>query len=204
MVSESSSAKQSGSSSDRRKLVAIVYADMVGYSRLIGVDDAGTLSRLRSLRREVINPAISEHGGRVVQTGGDSLLIVFDSIDGAVRFAVEVQQQVPMHDGEQQPDRAIRFRMGIDIGDAIPDGTDLHGDAVNIATRLEAVSPPGGICVSRSVRDHVHGRLGLAFEELGALGLKNIARPIEAFVIRSDDAARQESMPRHTQRERTP
>ena len=131
-------------------------------------------------------------------------MIVFDSIDGAVRFAVEVQQQVPMHDGEQQPDRAIRFRMGIDIGDAIPDGTDLHGDAVNIATRLEAVSPPGGICVSRSVRDHVHGRLGLAFEELGALGLKNIARPIEAFVIRSDDAARQESMPRHTQRERTP
>ena len=162
-----------------------MYADMVGYSRLIGLDDAGTLERLRALRRELIDPAIEEHGGRIVQTGGDSLLIVFDSIDGAVRCAVKVQQQVPIHDGEQPPDRAIRFRIGINIGDAIADGTDLHGDAVNVAARLQAECPPGGICVSRSVRDHVHGRLDLAFEELGALNLKNIARPVEAFVLRS-------------------
>ena len=139
---------------------------MVGYSRLIGLDDAGTLERLRALRREVIDPAIEEHGGRIVQTGGDSLLIVFDSIDGAVRCAVKVQQQVPIHDGDQPPDRAIRFRIGINIGDAIADGTDLHGDAVNVAARLQAECPPGGICVSRSVRDHVRGRLDLASRNL--------------------------------------
>ena len=174
---------------DRRKLVAVLYADMVGYSRLIGLDDQGTLDRLRALRREVIDPAIGEHSGKVVQTGGDLLLIVFDSIDGAVRCAVKVQQQVPIHDGDQPPDRAIRFRVGINIGDAIADGTDLHGDAVNVAARIQAECPPGGICVTRSVRDHVHGRLGLDFEELGLLKLKNISRPIEAFVARIDSIA---------------
>ena len=157
---------------------------MAGYSRLIGLDDPERSTRLRRLRREVIDPAIEEHGGKIVQTGGDSLLIVFDSIDGAVRCAVKVQQQVPIHDGDQPPDRAIRFRIGINLGDAIADGTDLHGDAVNVAARLQAECPPGGICVSRSVRDHVHDRLGLAFEELGPLNLKNIARPVEAFVLR--------------------
>jgi adenylate cyclase len=171
---------------DRRKLIAVVYADMVGYSRLIGLDDAGTLQRLRNFRSEVIDPTIEEHGGRIVQTGGDSLLIVFDSIDGAVRCAVQVQQQVPSHDRGQPPDRTIRFRVGINIGDAIADGTDLHGDAVNIAARLQAECPPGGVCVSRSVRDHVRGRLDLRFEELGALNLKNIAFPVEAFLLRLD------------------
>lgn len=171
---------------DRRKLVAIVYADMVGYSRLIGLDDVGTLERLRALRKNLIDPAIDEHGGRIVQTGGDSLLIVFDSIDGAVRCAVKVQRQVPIHDRDQPPDRTIRFRVGINLGDAIADGTDLHGDAVNVAARLQAECPPGGICVSRSVRDHVRDRLDLAFEELGALTLKNISRLIEAFVVRVD------------------
>src|SRR6476659_5214531 len=113
----------------RRKLIAVLYADMVGYSRLIGLDDAGTLERLRALRRDLIDPVIEEHSGRIVQTGGDSLLIVFDSIDGAMQCAVKVQQQVPIHDHAQPPDRAIRFRIGITIGDAIADGTDLHGDA---------------------------------------------------------------------------
>jgi adenylate cyclase len=178
-----------GRSPDRRKLIAVVYADMVGYSHLIGLDDAGTLERLRSLRREVIDPAIEEHGGRIVQTGGDSLLIVFDSIDGAVRCAVKVQQQVPSHDRDQPPDRTIRFRVGINIGDAIADGTDLHGDAVNVAARIQAECPPGGICVTRAVRDHVQDRLGLAFEELGPVKLKNIARPVEAFVVITDGAA---------------
>ena len=178
-----------GRSLDRRKLIAVVYADMVGYSRLIGLDDAGTLQRLRSLRSNLIDPAIEQYGGRIVQTGGDSLLIVFDSIDGAVRCAVEVQQQVPTYDGNQPLDRAIRFRVGINIGDAIADGTDLHGDAVNIATRLQAECPPGGICVSRSVHDHVHDRLNLTFEPLGAVRLKNIARPVEAFVVKLDSGA---------------
>ncbi len=123
-------------------------------------------------------------GVRLVQTGGDSLLIVFDSIDGAVRCAIKVQQQVPVLDGDRPPDGAIRFRVGINLGDAIPDGSDLHGDAVNVVARLQVACPPGGICVSRSVRDHVHGRLGLKFEELGALNLKNIARPVEAYLVR--------------------
>jgi TolB-like protein/class 3 adenylate cyclase len=157
---------------------------MVGYSRLIGLDDAGTLHRLRTLRRALIDPTIREHGGRVVQTGGDSLLVAFDSIDGAVRCAVKVQQQVPVYDGDQPPDLRIRFRVGINIGDVIQDGTDLHGDGTNVAARLEEASPVGGICVSRSVRDHVHGRLDLPFEPIGALSLKNIARPVEAFVLR--------------------
>jgi adenylate cyclase len=150
---------------------------MVGYSRLISLDDAGTLDRLRKLRHDLIDPAINEHSGRIVQTGGDSLLVVFDSIDGAVRCALRVQQQVPIHDGDEPPERTIRFRVGINIGDAIADGTDLHGDAVNVAVRLQSECPPGGVCVSRSVRDHVHGRLDLAFEELGSINLKNVPRP---------------------------
>ena len=161
-----------------------MHADMVGYSRLIGLDDVGTLNRLRAFRRDLIDQAIEEHGGKVVQTGGDSLLVVFDSIDGAVRCAEAVQQKV--YTRRREPaDQAIRFRVGINIGDAIPDGTDLHGDAVNVAARLQAACSPGGICVSRSVRDHVHGRLGLDFTELGPLKLKNIARPVEAFLLRA-------------------
>ncbi|HEY7577909.1 MAG TPA: tetratricopeptide repeat protein [Acetobacteraceae bacterium] len=179
-----------GKAAGSRRLIAIVYADMVGYSRLIGFDDAGTLRRLRTLRRALIDPAIREFGGRVVQTGGDSLLIAFDSIDGAVRCAVKVQQQMPVYDGDQPADRRIRFRIGINIGDVIPDGTDLHGDGVNVAARLQAECPPGGICVSRSIRDHVHGRLDLPFEAMGPLTLKNIARPVEGFVLRLDPAAR--------------
>jgi adenylate cyclase len=175
---------QRGKPPHRRKLVAVTYWDMVGYSRLIGLDDAGTLQRLRALRRDLIDPAIEEHGGKIVQTSGDSLLIVFDSIDGAVRCALKVQEQVPIHDGDQPADRAIRFRVGINIGDAIADGTDLHGDAVNVAARLQAECPPGSICVTRPVRDHVQDRLDLAFEPLGALNLKNIARSVEAFVLR--------------------
>jgi class 3 adenylate cyclase len=114
--------------------------------------------------------------------------MAFDSIDGAVRCAVKVQQQVPVYDGDQPPDRRIRFRVGINTGDVIPDGTDLHGDGVNIAARLQAECPAGGICVTRAVRDQVHGGLDLAFESVGPLTLKNIARPVEAFVLRLDPA----------------
>ena len=112
------------------------------------------------------------------------MLMVFDSIEGAVRCAVKVQKQVPTLDGDQPPDRAIRFRVGINIGDAIADGTDLHGDAVNVAARIQAECPPGGICVTRAVRDHVRGRFDITFEALGPLSLKNIADPVEAFVVR--------------------
>src|SRR5690348_13478401 len=110
---ETTAANATEGPSDRRKLIAVVYADMVGYSRLIGLDDAGTLARLRSLRSTLIDPMISQHGGRIVQTGGDSLLIAFDSIDGAVRCALQVQRRVPELDREQPSDRAMRFRVGI-------------------------------------------------------------------------------------------
>ena len=183
-MSGNSTSDMIGKSPDRRKLIAVVYADMVGYSRLIGLDDIGTLERLRRLRTELIDPAIDEHGGRIVQTGGDSMLMVFDSIEGAVRCAVKVQKQVPTLDGDQPPDRAIRFRVGINIGDAIADGTDLHGDAVNVAARIQTECPPGGICVTRAVRDHVRGRFDIVFEALGPLTLKNIADPVVAFVVR--------------------
>ena len=163
---------------------------MVGYSRLIGLDDVGTLARLRAIRSDIIDPAISEHAGSIVQTGGDSLLIVFDSIEGAVRCAMKVQREVPSYDEAQSTDRSIRFRMGVAIGDAIADGTDLHGDGVIIAARLQAECPPGGICVSRAVRDHVHDRLDLIFDPMGPLDLKNVARPVEAFLARSPATAK--------------
>jgi adenylate cyclase len=169
-----------------RKLIAVVYADMVGYSRLIELDDRETLQRLRTLRFKLIDPAIAQHGGNVVQTGGDSLLIVFDSIDGAVCCAVDIQRQVPDYDGDQPPDRLMRFRIGVNIGDVIADGTDLHGDGVNIAARLQAECPPGGICVSRAVSDHTNRRLDLTFDPLGKLSLKNISRPVEAFLVRPE------------------
>jgi adenylate cyclase len=194
MVSGINASGLIGRSPGGRKLIAVVHADMVGYSRLIGLDDVGTLERLRSLRANLIDPAIDEHGGRIVNTGGDSLLIVFDSIDGAVRCAVKVQQQMPAHDGDQPPERMIRFRVGINVGDVIPDGTDVHGDVVNVAARLQAECPPRGICVSRGVRDHVQDRLDLAFEELGPIALKNIARPVEAFVLKLDVVAAPKSV----------
>jgi adenylate cyclase len=173
-----------GQPPDRRKLIVVVHADVVGYSRLIGLDDVGTLDRMRRLRHEVIDPAIAAYGGRIVNTGGDALLMVFDSVDGAVRSALRVQEQVSVFDGDAPPDRAIRFRIGINMGDVIPDGTDVHGDVVNVAARLQAECSPGGICVSRQVRDHIHGRLDIGFEALGPLNLKNIAHPVEAFVLR--------------------
>jgi adenylate cyclase len=187
IMSVTKASDQIGRSSGARKLIAVLHADMVGYSRLIGLDDVGTLGRLRILRSTLIDPAIAEHGGRLVNTGGDSLLIVFDSTDGAVRCAVKVQQQVPVHDRDHRPDQAILFRVGINVGDVIPDGTDVHGDVVNVAARLQAECPSGGVCVSRAVREHLRDRLDLTFEELGTLRLKNIIRPVEAFVLRLND-----------------
>jgi adenylate cyclase len=169
---------------DTRKLVAVLYADMVGYSRLIGLDASGTVSRLQALRRRVIDPAIEDCGGAIIQTGGDSLLAAFDSIDGAVRCGIRIQREIPATDGQQPPDRHIRFRIGINIGDVIAEGTNLHGDCVNVAARLESVCPVGGICVARAVRDHLQGNLNLPFQALGALSLKNIPEPTEAFVLR--------------------
>ena len=162
-----------------------MHADMVGYSRLIADDTAGTSARLARLRRVLIDPALGRYGGRVHNTAGDSLMMEFPSVLSAVRFALEVQTRIPEFDEGEPPERRIRFRMGIDIGDAIPDGQNIHGEAVNIAVRLQAICPPGGLCVSAVVRNHVQG-MDLQFEPLGKVELKNIARPVEAFVVRLD------------------
>lgn len=165
----------------RPRLVAIVHLDMVSYSRLIGLDVTGTLLRLRAFRSGLIDPLLDQHYGRLVQTGGDSLLLTFDSVMSAVAFAVALQRAVPEHDGGSPIDRRIRFRVGIDVGDVIPDGTDLHGNNVNIAVRLQTACPAGGICVSRAVHDHVRDQAPVPFSRLGTLSLKNILHPIEAF-----------------------
>ena len=168
-----------------RRLAAFVHADMVGYSRHIGQDDAGTVARLARLRQALIDPALARYGGRIVNTAGDSLMMEFASVLSAVRFAVEIQTRIPEFDDGAPPDRRIRFRMGINIGDAISDQQNLHGDSVNIAARLQAICPPGGVCVSAVVRDHVQ-ELDLQFEPLGKVELKNISHPVEAFVVRLD------------------
>lgn len=158
--------------------------DMANYSRLIGLDDIGTISQLQVLRQALIDPTVYEQGGKIVQTAGNSLLIVFDSIDGAINCAVKIQQQVPLYDGENLPGHRMRFRIGIDIGDVIAVGTDLHGNGVNVAARLQAECTVGSICVSRAVRDHMRGSPHFLFQELGALHLKNIPHPVEAFLLR--------------------
>ena len=135
-----------------RRLAAFVHADMVGYSRLIGQDDSGTFARLARLRQALIDPALARYGGRIANTAGDLLMMEFASVISGVRFAVEIQTRIPEFDEGAPPNRRIRFRMGINIGDAIADQQNLHGDAVNIAARLQAICPPGGVCVSAVVR----------------------------------------------------
>ena len=164
-------------------LKAAVYADMVGYSRLFRQDDAGTVARLRNMHR-LIGPAIRRHYGSLVQTAGDSLLITFDSITEAVRCAVTIQHAVAKENDGWPDDRRMWLRVGVDLGDVITDGRDFHGDGVIVAVRLQEVCPPGGVCISRAVHEHGGDRLGLPFEALGALTLKNIAHPVEAFVLR--------------------
>jgi adenylate cyclase len=167
-----------------RKLTAVLHADVVGYSRLIGVDDLSTLARLRAIRETLVEPAVNENGGRIVQTAGDSLLIAFDSIAGAVNYAVRVQSGLNEQESVEPPERRIQFRIGINIGDVITEGADIHGDSVNVAVRLQEVCPAGGICVSRAVREHVADGLKLDFQPMGALTLKNISRPVEAYALR--------------------
>jgi len=183
-----------------RRLAAFVHADVAGYSRLVGLDDAGTGAVLADIRRTLIDPALSRFGGRVVNGAGDSLLMEFGSVIAAVRCAAELQGGMPDFDDGRPPERCIRYRMGVNVGDAITEGGNLHGDGVNIAARLQAICPPGVLCVSRVVHDEVRGRLGLAFEALGALELKNIARPVEAFVLRIDPGAGEGRPPRRLPR----
>ena len=168
---------------EQRRLAAIAAFDVVGYSRLMGRDESGTLARLRSHRVERLEPALARNGGRLVKLTGDGALAEFASAVDALRAAIEVQQSVADANGELPEDQRIVFRVGLHLGDLIVDGDDLYGDGVNIAARLEAEAPAGGIIVSRAVREAVDGRLDATLQALGELALKNIDRPIRAFRV---------------------
>jgi adenylate cyclase len=161
-----------------RRLAAILAADVAGYSRLMGMDEEGTLDRLKAHRRQLVDPKIKEHHGRIVKTTGDGLLVEFPSVVDAVRCAAEIQRGVVDRDSEMAEDRRIRFRVGINLGDIIADEGDIFGDGVNVAARLEALAEPGGICISRVVRDQIRDKLSYAFEDMGEQSVKNIARPV--------------------------
>ena len=172
-----------------RKLAAILAADMVGYSRLMEVDEPGTLARLSTHRVEVVDPAISKNRGRIVKTTGDGMLVEFASVIDAVQAAVEIQRRMSRRNADVPPDRRIEFRIGINLGDVIVQEDDIFGDGVNVASRLEEFSEPGGICISYAVRDQLGLRMDVRFEDLGEQVLKNLARPIRAFRVRWDEPA---------------
>ena len=173
-----------------RRLTAILATDVAGYSRLMEADEEEALARLKAHRRELVDPKIGEHRGRIVKTTGDGLLAEFASVVDAVRCAVEIQREMTKRNADVPPDRRIEFRIGINLGDIIIDESDIFGDGVNVAARLEALAEPGGICVSRMARDQVRDRLALSFEDMGEQQVKNIARPVRAYRVVSDAAVR--------------
>src|SRR5437899_2804379 len=169
-----------------RRLAAILAADVSGYSRLMGADEEGTLERLKARRRELVDPKIAEHHGRIVKTTGDGMLVEFASVVDAVRCAVEVQQAMPERNTGVGADSCIELRIGINLGDVIVEGDDLYGDGVNIAARIEALADAGGVLVSNTVHDHVRDRLPFVFEDLGERQVKNIARPVRVYRVRPE------------------
>ncbi len=169
-----------------RKLTAIMAADIAGYSRLMHADEEGTLARLKAIRRELGDPTIAEHRGRIVKTTGDGLLVEFQSVVDAVRCAVELQQEMDVRNAEIPSDRRIDFRIGVNVGDIIIDGDDIYGDGVNIAARLEALAEPGGVCISGRVHEDVSGKIETRFEDAGERVLKNIRRPVRVYQMRRD------------------
>src|SRR5207248_11046091 len=158
-----------------RRLAAVVAADMVGYSRLMEVDETGTLARLKTHRVELIDPAIAKNRGRIIKTTGDGMLAEFHSVVDAVLCAAEVQRRMARRNADVAPPRWIQFRIGINLGDVIVDDGDIFGDGVNVAARLQEFAAPGGICVTAAVREQVGDRLDVAFEDLGEHCVKNIA-----------------------------
>jgi len=167
----------------QRRLAAILAADVVGYSKMMGQDEAGTLARLKALRSEFLHPKIAEYGGRIVKTTGDGTLIEFGSAVDAVSHAVNVQRGLAERNAKLPEDRQIHLRLGINVGDIIIDGDDIYGDGVNVAARLEPLADPGGICVSARVHDYVGDRLDLSFDDLGRQSMKNIAEPVQVYRI---------------------
>jgi adenylate cyclase len=167
-----------------RRLAAILAADVAGYSRLMGADEEGTHERLKAHLRELVDPKAKEYHGRIVKSTGDGLLIEFPSVVDAVRCAVEVQRVMAARNADIPTERRIEFRVGINLGDVIVEDGDIFGDGVNVAARLEALAEPGGICISRTVRDHIRDKLRFQFDDMGEQSVKNIARPVRVYALR--------------------
>ena len=175
--------------SQTRRLAAILAADVAGYSRLMGVDEEGTHERLKAHLGQLVDPKIREHRGHIVKNTGDGMLAEFPSVVDAVRCAAEVQRGMIDREPEVSDERRIRFRIGINLGDVIADGGDIFGDGVNVAARVEALAEPGGICVSRVVRDQIRDKLPYPFEDRGEQSVKNIARPVRVYALRPEAVA---------------
>jgi adenylate cyclase len=172
-----------------RRLAAILAADVAGYSRLMGADEEGTHERRKAHLRKLVDPKIEEHRGRIVKNTGDGLLAEFASVVEAVHCAVEVQRGMIDREPDVPEERRIRFRIGINLGDVILEEHDIFGDGVNIAARVEALAEPGGICISRVVRDQVRDKLPYPFEDTGEQSVKNIARPVQVYAWRPESIA---------------
>jgi TolB-like protein len=172
-----------------RRLAAILAADVAGYSRLIGADEADTLARLKAVRGDLIDRKIAENRGRIVKTTGDGLLVEFSSVVDALRCAIEVQAGVTERNAAVPADRRIEWRIGINVGDVVVEDGDIFGDGVNVAARLEGLAEPGGICVSARVQEDAAGRLDLAFEDMGEQALKNIIRSVRAYRLVTRDGS---------------
>jgi adenylate cyclase len=168
-----------------RRLAAILAGDVAGYSRLMGVDEEGTLERLKALRRQLVDPKVKEYRGRIVKTTGDGMLVEFASVVDAVRCAVDIQREMAERNSAIPAERRIELRMGINVGDIIIDEGDIYGDGVNVAARLEGLAEPGSICVSRVVRDQVRDKLDFTFDDKGEQQVKNINRPVRVYSIGS-------------------
>jgi adenylate cyclase len=186
---------------ENRRLAAILAADVVGYSRLMQEDEAGTLAALKQRRKEIFEPTLARHRGRVVKLMGDGVLVEFGSAVAAVQCAVELQQAmsaaVSSNDANDQKRKTILLRIGVNLGDVIVEGSDLYGDGVNIAARLEALAEPGSICISAKVRDEVQGKIDVKLEDMGEVALKNMERPVHVFKISLPSSAPQ-TVPAHT------
>jgi len=173
-----------------RKLAAILAGDVVGYTRLMGADEEGTLAQLKSYRRDLVDRRINERRGRIVKTMGDGMLVEFASVLNAVRCAVDIQREMMERNVALSPDKRIEFRMGINMGDVIMASSgDMYGDGVNVAARLESIAEPGGICVSGRVQEDVEGKLDVVFEDQGEQQLKNIPRPVRVYRVRPKGVA---------------
>ena len=171
-----------------RRLAVIVAADVVGYSRLMEADEAGTLAQLKSIRNELIDPKIAEHRGRLVKTTGDGLLMEFSSVTDGVQGAIEIQEALAERNSAVPTDRRLLFRLGTNLGEIITEGEDIYGTGVNVAARLELLAEPGGICVSASVHEQIQSLQGLGFEDLGEQLVKNMSRPVRSFALRTQSS----------------